>query len=363
MGQSSRKLGRTTAALTACLILAGCGGSDQDVTSPSDLAAAQQTAKTGASPTLTRVRSRRRLKCGVSEDKPGFSQRNLAGQWRGFDVDMCRALAAATLGDARAVSFTPLTSRTRFAALQSGAVDVVSGGAAWTFSHDEALGLSFAGISYYDGQGFLVRSRDRFHTIADLADARICVVGGASSQQALADLFKARGQAYQPVLKDTLAQAAQAYRRAECDALSDDVSWLAGLRNGMPARDHQILPGFIADEPLGMMVREDDERWADIARWTLNALVLAEQLDIGAGQAEALRRETANPAIRRLLGVDGEFGQRLGLSADWSYRAIRQVGDYAEIYQRNLSGLGLARGRNALWDAPQPGQLYAPPMR
>jgi general L-amino acid transport system substrate-binding protein len=288
----------------------------------------------------------------------------LGGQWRGFDVDMCRAVAAAVLGDARAVTFTPVTSRTRFAALQSGAVDVVSGGAAWTFSHDEALGLSFAGVTYYDGQGFLARRSGHLRTIADLGGARICLLGGAASQQAAADAFKARGQSYQPVLKDTLAEAVGAYRKGECDAISEDVSVLKGLIPQLPGREDQvILPGFIADEPLGLIVRADDRRWADIARWSLNALIQAEELSVTAQNAETLRRTSTNPAIRRLLGVDGEFGRRLGLGDDWSYRAIRQVGNYGEIFQRDLSGLGFERGRNGLWDGAEPGQLYAPPMR
>jgi general L-amino acid transport system substrate-binding protein len=177
-------------------------------------------------------------------------------------------------------------------------------------------------------------------------------------------MFKARNETYQPVLKDTLAEAEAAYRRRQCDALSDDGSILAGVLAQMPRREDQmILPGFIADEPLGLIVREDDERWTDIVRWTLNALVLAEDLSITAQNAEDLRRTSTNPAIRRLLGVEGEFGRRLGLNEDWSYRMIRQVGNYGEIFQRDLSGLGLERGRNALWDAAEPGQLYAPPMR
>jgi len=366
MGRSRNKLKRawSYAALAAlCSLLAACGRPPADAPTESDLAAVQPVPP-AADTTATRVRARHRLKCGVSEDKPGFAQRGLGGQWRGFDVDMCRALAAAVLGDARDVIFTPLTSRTRFAALQSGAVDVVSGAAAWTFSHDEALGLSFAGVTYYDGQGFLTRRSGRLRTIADLAGARICLLGGAASEQAAADAFKARGQSYQPVLKDTLAEAVVAYRRGECDAVSEDVSVLTGLIPQLPRREDQtILPGFIADEPLGLIVREDDERWADIARWTLNALILAEDLSVTAQNAEDLRRNSTNPAIRRLLGVDGEFGRRLGLGADWSYRAIRQEGDYGEIFQRDLSGLGLERGRNALWDSPEPGQMYAPPMR
>ncbi|HVY35244.1 MAG TPA: amino acid ABC transporter substrate-binding protein [Caulobacteraceae bacterium] len=367
MGRSRNKLttGVCWAVIAAlCLTLIACAPSEPDTaTAESDVAAATL-APVALGATLSRVKARRRLKCAVSEDKPGFAQRGLGGQWRGFDVDICRAVAAAVLGDARAVAFTATTSRTRFAALQSGAVDVVSGGGAWTFSHDEALGMSFAGISYYDGQSFLARKAGRLHTIADLAGSRICVLGGAASQQALADVFKARGEPYQPVLKDTLAQAVAAYRRGDCDALSEDASVLAGVLGQMPHRgDQTILPGSIAEEPLGLIVREDDPHWADVVRWTLNALILGEALAITAQNADDLRRHSDNPAIRRLLGVDGEYGRRLGLSEDWSYRALRQVGDYGEIFQRNLADLGLERGRNALWNAPRPGQIYAPPMR
>jgi general L-amino acid transport system substrate-binding protein len=350
------------AALGLCLALGACNRSEQAAPAVSDQAAVQ-TSGAPPSATLARVKARRRLKCGVADDKPGFSQRTLTGQWRGFDVDMCRAVAAAVLGDSRAVVFTPVNSRTRFAALQSGAVDLLSGGASWTFSHDEALGLSFAGVSYYDGQGFLVRAKGRLRTIGDLDGARICVLGGAAAQQALADASKARGAGYQVAPQDTMAEATEAYRRHECDALSADISILAGIRARLGPDAHLILPGAIADDPLGLMVREDDERWADIVRWTFNALVLGEELQAGTQTAEQLRRDSDNPAIRRLLGVEGEFGQRLGLSPDWSYRALREVGDYGEIYQRNLADLGLERGRNALWDSAKPGQLYAPQMR
>ncbi len=351
------------ATVALCLALAGCGRSDQDA-SPAVSDQVEATAAPAPSGTLSRVKARRRLKCAVSEDKPGFAQRGLGGQWRGFDVDLCRAVAAAVLGDGRAVVFTPTNSRTRFAALQSGDVDILSGGGAWTFSHDEALGLSFAGISYFDGQSFLARRSGRLRTIADLAGSRICVLGGAASQQALADIFKARGETYQPVLRDTLTEAVTAYRKGNCDALSEDVSVLAGLAQQMPQRaDQVILPGYIADEPLGLIVRDEDSRWEDIVRWTLNALILGEDLSVTSQNVEELRRTSANPAIRRLVGLDGEFGRRLGLRDEWSYRAIHQIGNYGEIYQRNLGGLGLERGRNALWDAVTPGQIYAPPMR
>jgi general L-amino acid transport system substrate-binding protein len=226
------------------------------------------------------------------------------------------------------------------------------------------LGNVFAGVTYYDGQGFLVRKSGGARTIADLVGLRICVLGGSSAQQVLTEAFHVRGQAFQPVVKDTLGEALDAYRKRQCDALSDDVSVLTGARSRLNnASDQLILPGFIADEPLGLMVAEDDGRWAEIVRWTLNALVLAEDLKVGSANAEQLRKSSDNPAIRRLLGVDGEFGRRLGLADDWSFRAIRQGGDYGEIFERNLAPLGLERGRNALWDADRPGLIHAPPMR
>jgi general L-amino acid transport system substrate-binding protein len=358
---------RVWAALGLALIVAGCGRPDSDVAAPSDAAAATAPGAPTASATLTRVRARRRLKCGVSDDKPGFAVRGATGQWRGFDVDLCRAVAAAVLGDSRAVAFTALTSRTRFAALQSGAVDLVSGGGAWTFSHDTVLGNTFAGVSYYDGQGFMVRRQSAFGVIADLNGVKVCVVGGTTGQEGLAEAFKARGQAYQPLVKDTFEEALTAYRHGDCDALTDDRSVLIAARSRLDNPDaHRLLPGAIADEPMGLAVREGDDRWADIVRWTLNALVLAEDLGVTSADAESLRRTSANPAIRRLLGVDGDFGRRLGIGPEWSYRAIRQIGNYGEVFVRNLgpeSPLKLERGPNALWTASPPGLLYAPPLR
>ena len=353
---------RVWAALCLSLCLAACNRPEPAPTAAPEPGATE--AQPQVSPTLAKVRARRRLKCGVDQDKPGFAQRDLVGQWRGFDVDFCRAVAAAVLGDARAVSITPLSNRTRFAALQSGAVDLVSGGGAWTFTHDAVLGNAFAGVTYYDGQGFLARRSGGFQTIADLVGLRICVLGGSSAQQVLTEAFHVRGQAYTPVVEDTLGEAVEAYRKRQCDALSDDVSVLTGARSRLNnAADQAILPGFIADEPLGLMTAQGDDRWTDIVGWTLNALILAEEMQVGSGNADSLRRNSDNPAIRRLLGVDGELGRRLGLADDWSFRAIRQVGDYGEIFERNLAPLGLDRGRNALWDASRPGLIHAPPMR
>lgn len=336
--------------------------------------AVEAQAPSGASLAFDKVRARKRLKCGVTDDLPGFSEHGLTG-WRGFDVDLCRAVAAAVLGDSRAVSITGLSSRTRFAALQSGAVDLVAGGGTYTFTHDVTLGLDFVGVSFYDSQGFLTAAPrpprrgqpPTQKTIADLNGARICVQGGSAAQLALSEGLKARGLSYQPIVKDDRQQALQAYERRECDAITDDQSVLAydlgALRD--PAR-HVILAETLVDDPAGPMVREGDDRWANIVRWTLNALILAEAGKVDSHSVDEARRDTVDPQMRRLLGLEGETGRRLGLADDWAYKAIRQVGSYGEIFDRNLgpaTPLKLQRGRNALWTADKPGQIYAPPLR
>jgi general L-amino acid transport system substrate-binding protein len=367
------------ASILAVWSLAGCGRPAK----PPVVAPTADAAQAPAKPidvTLERVKARKRLKCGVSDDLPGFSERSLTGQWRGFDVDMCRAVAAAVLGDARAVSFTPLSSRTRFAALASGDVDLVAGGASWTFTHDVALNLAFAGVSYYDSQGFLAAAPKQprakrgqpppppaSKTVAGLNGARICVQGGSAQQQVLAETFRARGLSYRPIVKEDRQRALQAYQRGECDALTDDLSILAIDRAAMSDPDHHaVLAEVIADEPLGLVVREDDARWTDIVRWTLNALVLAEEARLTSREIERAKTDSVDGPTRRLLGADGDTGRRLGLNADWAYRTIRQVGSYDEIFDRNLglhTPLKLDRGRNAPWGADKPGLLWAPPLR
>jgi general L-amino acid transport system substrate-binding protein len=341
---------------------------------PAPTATSEVQANPAAGATLERVRARKRLKCGVTDNAPGFSEHGLTG-WHGFDVDLCRAVAAATLGDARAVSITGLSSRTRFAALQSGAVDLVAGGGTYTFTHDVTMNLDFVGVSFHDSQGFLMATPKPARrgaptppsTIADLNGQRICVQGGSPAQQVLAEGLKARGLSYQPIVKDDRQQALQAYERRECDAITDDLSVLAydhaALRD--PAR-HVIVPETLADDPVGPMVREGDDRWANIVRWTLNALILAEAGNVDSRSVDQARQDSVDPQVRRLLGLEGEAGRRLGLADDWAYKAIRQVGSYGEIFERNLgpnSPLKLERGRNALWTADKPGQIYAPPLR
>ena len=368
-----------TPALALAVVLAGCGRPPPESAAPSSSEAEAPPGPGAASATFERVKARKRLKCGVTDNAPGFSERTLTGQWHGFDVDVCRAIAATVLGDARDVSIVALTSRTRFAALQSGAVDVVGGGASFTFTHNVPLGLQFAGVSYYDSQGFLTSApkpprpqpgqspTPPQKAIADLNGQRICVQGGSAAQQGLAEGLRARGLSYQPIVKDDRQQALDAYQRRECDAITDDLSVLtydlSVLRN--PGR-HVILSETLQDEPLGPVVREGDDRWLDVVRWTLNALILAEAGKLSSHSVEIARHDSVDPQVRRLLGVEGEAGRRLGLADDWAYRAIRQVGAYDEIFARNLgpdTPLKFDRGRNALWTADKPGLLYAPPLR
>jgi general L-amino acid transport system substrate-binding protein len=254
-------------------------------------------------------------------------------------------------------------------------VDVVTGGGSLTFTHDVALGVSFAGISYYDSLGFLTPAPrparpgapPPVKTIAELNGQKICVQGGSAAQQGLAEGLKARGLSYQPIVKDDRAQALQAYERHECDAVTDDLAVLTYDRATLRDADrHVILGETLGDDPMGPMVREGDDRWASIVRWTLAALVRAEADKIATANVDQVRSDSVDPEVRRLLGLEGDLGRRLGLADDWAYRVIKQVGAYDEIFARNLgpdTELKLDRGRNALWNAERPGQLYAPPFR
>jgi general L-amino acid transport system substrate-binding protein len=363
--------------IVAVLTLAGviAASCHRQAPQPSPPPPAEAQAAPPASATLDRVRARKRLKCGVTDDLPGFAERGLT-VWRGFDVDLCRAVAATTLGDARAVSITGLSNKTRFAALEQGTVDLVAGGGAYTFTNDAARNIDFVGVSFYDSQGFLTSAPKPPRkgqpppppkTIADLNGLRICVQGGSPAQQVLFQGLKARGLSYQPIVKDDRQQALEAYERRECDALTDDLSVLAydqaQLRD--PER-HMILAETLADDPVGPMVREGDDRWANVVRWTLNALILAEAAKVDSRTVDAARQDSIDPQVRRLLGLESDTGRRLGLAEDWAYKAIREVGSYGEIFDRNLgpaTPLKLDRGRNALWNADKPGQIYAPPLR
>lgn len=330
-----------------------------------DLALGEAVKAQGA--TLRTVRARRRLICGVNTGLIGFAFTDNRGQWRGFDIDFCRATAAAVLGDINAVRFVPLGSTERFTALQSGEVDVLWRNTSWTFSRDAGNRLDFGSINYFDGQGFLVRKSLGLKSATELNGARICVQTGSTTELNVADFFRSKGLKYTPVVVDTEDQAHAAYAKEACDALTADMSELAAVRAILDNPDtHMLLPEVISKEPFGPVVRQGDDQWEDIIRWTLYATLLAEEFGITDKNVDEMRRSSANPEVRRLLGVEPGFGKMLGLSDDWAYRAIKAEGNYGQIFERNIgrnSPLKLERGMNALWNAQKPGLMYAPPMR
>jgi general L-amino acid transport system substrate-binding protein len=317
--------------------------------------------------TLRTVQARGRLNCGVNTGLIGFAFVDNRGQWRGFDVDFCRATAAAIFGDPNAVNFVPLSATERFAALQSGKVDVLWRNTSWTFTRNARDKLEFAGVNYFDGQGFLVRRALNLRSAAELNGARICVQAGSTAQQNVADWFRAHGLRYTPVVANTEEQAHALYMREACDALTADISELASVRTILDDPNaHVLLPEVISKAPFGPVVRQGDSQWSDLVRWTLYATLLAEEYGVTSQNAEETRRTSKNPEVRRLLGVEPGYGAMLGLDDAWAYRAIRAEGNYGQIFDRNLgrgSALKLERGANALWNAQRPGLMYAPPLR
>ena len=355
------------AALAVMLALAACERDPAPAPAPQTSRPAPVIAPSADSPTLAAVRARGRLRCGVNPGLGGFALPDSRGNWRGFDADLCRALAAAVLGDARRVIFVPLSNEERLKALGSGDVDVLARNTSWTFSRDAGQGVDFAGVSYFDGQGFLAPRSLNLQSAAELSGAKICVQSGSTSELNVADWFKARGLNYTLAAYPTEAKTREAYQSEQCDVITSDISTLASARSLLNnPQAHVILPDVISKEPLGPAVREGDDGWTDIVRWTLNALILAEELGVTSKNAAEMRKESTSPEIRRLLGAEGEFGGMLGLSDDWAFRAIRAVGNYGEMFDRHLgpdSALRLERGQNALWSAERPGLIYAPPMR
>ena len=323
--------------------------------------------KPARSATLEAVIKRGYLTCGVHPGLPGFALPDARGAWRGFDVDVCRAVAAATLGDANKVRFTTIGGQDRFGALQRGEIDILSRNTSQTFARDAGLGLSFPVTTYYDGQGFLVRRALGLGSAEELGGARICVQEGTASAGNLEDWFAVRGMKYRAVMATGEAQARQLYENETCDAFTADISALAATRSLLSNPNaHVILPEVLSKEPLGPVVRQNDPVWADIVRWTIQAELLAEELGLTSRTVEQARETATDPETRRLLGLEGNLGALLGLKSDWAYQVIRQVGAYHEIFRRDLgadSALRLDRGLNALWNAPRPGLMYSPPMR
>ncbi len=317
-----------------------------------------------AAGTLDAVKGRGELHCGVSQGLPGFSQPDAQGHWHGLDVDYCRALAAAVLGDASKVKYTPLSAKERFTALQSGEIDVLSRNTTWTMSRDTQLGLNFAGVDYYDGQGFMVRKKLGVKSAKELNGAQVCMNAGTTTELNLADYFRRHHMTYKPVVFENSDQTIAAYGAGRCDVYSTDASGLYAERLKLKDKDaHMILPEIISKEPLGPSVRQGDDQWFNIARWTLFAMIDAEELGITSKNADEMKK-SKNQEVLRLLGVDSKFGSQLGIADDWAYKIVTQVGNYGEVFARNVgpgTPLGIDRGLNKLWT--DGGIMYAPPIR
>ncbi len=322
-------------------------------------------AMSGQAATLDDVKAAGTLKCGINTGLPGFAYTDDAGNWTGFDVAYCRAMAAAVLGDANAISFVNLTGKTRFPALASGEIDVLSRNTTWTFSRDVDLGFTFIGVSYYDGQGFIGRTALGIGSATELDGASVCIQTGTTTELNLADFFRVNGISYEPVPIETNAEARAAYEAERCDVYTTDASGLAATRTTFEdPSQHMVFPEIVSKEPLGPLVRQGDDQWADIARWTLNALITAEELGVTQANVAEMANGTDHPEINRMLGSEGSLGEMLGLDAQWAVRAIAAEGNYAEIFDRYIgkdSPLALGRGLNALYT--DGGILYSPPFR
>ncbi len=321
-------------------------------------------ASVASATTLEDVKGKGFVQCGVSQGLKGFSSPDDKGGWTGIDVDLCRAIAAAIFGDAEKVKYTPLSAKERFTALQSGEIDVLSRNTTWALSRDTALGFDFRGVTYYDGQGFMVRKSSGVKSARELDGATICVLMGTSTSLTLADYFRSNNMKYEPITFEKDDEVVAAYESGRCDAYTTDSSGLYANRLTLKdQQEHIVLPEIISKEPLGAVVRHGDNQWGDVVSWALYATLNAEELGVNSKNAAGMR-ESDNPEIRRLLGTEGKFGEGLGLPDDWAYNIIANVGNYAEIFDRNVgkgSPLGIPRGLNAPWS--QGGIQYAPPIR
>lgn len=318
-----------------------------------------------AQTTLETVKARGELNCGVNTGLVGFAAPDANGNWQGFDVAVCKAVAAAVLGDASKVVYIPTTSSDRFEQLTSGKIDLLSRNTTWTFSRDTDLKMDFIGVNYYDGQGFMVRKDLGVSSAKELNGATICIQTGTTTELNLADYFKANNMTYTAVPIETNAEGEQQYIAGACDAYTTDASGLAATRAAFAdPENHIILPEIISKEPLGPSVRHGDNEWGDIVRWTLNALIAAEEYGVTSANIDELATSSQNPEVQRLLGSSGDLGAMIGLDAEWAKRAIKASGNYGEIFEATIGSatpIGLARGLNAQWT--QGGLLYAPPFR
>ena len=327
------------------------------------LAAFTGTADAGK--TLDMIKQRDALVCGVNPSLPGFSAADSQGNWAGLDVDVCKAIAATVLSDAKKVKWVPLNASQRFTALQSGEVDILSRNTTWTLTRDASLGLFFTGVTYYDGQGFMVPRKSKITSAKQLKGATICVQSGTTTEKNLSDYSKANNLAMKPVVFETQEATNKAYFSGRCQAYTTDASGLASVRNKESdnPEDHLILPDLISKEPLGPSVRRGDDEYFTIVKWVVFALIEAEEYGITQANVDQMKSST-DPVVQRILGTSEDTGKLLGLDKDWAYRALKAVGNYGEIFERNVgpkSALKLPRGANNLWN--KGGLMYAPPVR
>jgi general L-amino acid transport system substrate-binding protein len=329
------------------------------------LAAAGALAGIASADTMADIKARGELICGTNTGLTGFAAPDANGVYQGFDVAVCKAIAAAVLGDATKVRYVPTTGETRFTALASGEVDLLVRNSTWTFSRDTDLKFDFVAVNYYDGQGFMVKKDLGVSSAKELDGATVCIQTGTTTELNLADFFKANNISYTPVTVADDSEAQRQYVAGACDAYTTDASGLAASRATLPdAENHIILPEIISKEPLGPVVRHGDNNWGDVVRWTFYALVAAEELGITSANVNEIGASTVNPEIKRILGTEGDMGAMMGLDAEWAKRAIAANGNYGEIFAANIgesTPIGLARGLNAQWT--QGGLMYAPPFR
>jgi len=318
-----------------------------------------------AGATLDAVKKKGFVQCGISDGLPGFSYAEAGGKYAGLDVDVCRAVAAAVFGDAEKVRYSPLTAKERFTALQSGEIDILSRNTTWTSSRDAGMGMNFTGVTYYDGVGFLVNKKLGVSSAKELDGATICIQAGTTTELNVSDYFRANGMKYTPITYDRSDESAKSLEAGRCDVLTSDQSQLYAQRIKLAnPDDYVVLPEVISKEPLGPAVRRGDDEWFAIAKWSLFAMIGAEELGITSANVEDMAKNAKNPDVARMLGAEGNFGNDLKLPKDWAVQIVKQVGNYGEVFERNVgmgSALKIKRGLNAQWN--KGGILYAPPVR
>lgn len=314
--------------------------------------------------TLDDVKAKGFVQCGVSQGLPGFSNQDDAGEWSGIDVAVCRAVAAAIFDDASAARFTPLSAKERFTALSSGEIDILSRNTTWTATRDTQLGINFTGTNYYDGQGMMVPTALGITSALELSGAAVCTNTGTTTELNITDFFRANNMDFSLVAIESSDEVVRAYDSGRCDVFTTDRSGLAAERLKLTAPDdHMVLPEIISKEPLGPVVRQGDDQWFNIVRWTLFAMINAEEAGVTSANVDEMKGSN-DPGIKRLLGVDSNIGTEMGLTDDWAYRIVKHVGNYGEVYEATVgpnTPLKLERGVNALWS--QGGLQYAPPIR